>query len=159
MYIRTWWGQLTPASRCAGCWSRGSEPPCWSSRWGVCATAGWDWGPCRPPPLPPAHTGCRGAAGTQQCSKTTSHSGPGGDEGAKQPTDRKYCQETRKVKKKCPCVSRCVSYLPLHKVRFYNTTAVYIARCPSTLYGEQSVANMRNISFSSVCLCWAGVNK
>lgn len=72
----TWWDQSTPANMSASSWSRASEPPCWSSRWDVCATAGWDWGPCRIPLLPPVHTVCCVAAKTQQCSKTTSHPEP-----------------------------------------------------------------------------------
>lgn len=72
----TWWDQSTPANTSASSWSRASEPPCWSSRWDVCATAGWDWGPCRTPLLPPVHTVCCVAAKTQQCSKTTSHPEP-----------------------------------------------------------------------------------
>lgn len=68
---------LTLASRFAGYWSIDSEPLCWSSRWGVCATVRWDWGLCQLPRLPQARTENREAAKTLLCSKTTFHLGPG----------------------------------------------------------------------------------
>lgn len=103
--VLTWWDLLTPASRFGGCWSRDSEPPCWSSRWGVCATAGWDWGPCQHPPLLLAHTVCRGAAETRRCSKTASHSAPGRDE-------ESWKLKQEKIMSRLHCLARRKIYNP-----------------------------------------------